>query len=410
MNEKESNLIVKKEGLAKFFLYKLDDNAIPSKSMNVFYNKKMIINRDITSLAIKAYSELYDQDLIIVDSMAASGISSIRLLVECNNVKKIYINDINPISIDLINKNLLLNNLDLEFKDQIHVSKKDANFLLSELAQKKMNTSNSAIAKKPSVISIDPFGTPNKFINSAFRAIQREKGMICITATDTAVLFGIKPKACIRKYMSKTLHVEYCKEIGARILIHFISRMANINKMGIIPLLTFYSNHFIRIFALTIKNQKQISDSFKNYGYILHCTNCNYRIKKNDNILEFNQFCPICNDNTNMTYAGPLWIGKIHDFDFLKKILLLNNNMNFANKKKIGKILQYCLDELNMPLSYYNIHKLSQKLKLSHVPKMEEVLNLIKDKGFEASRTHFDYTAIKTNMNLSELKKILLIN
>ena len=75
------NLIVRKEGLTEFYLFEVDDDSIPSKSMNVFYNKKMEINRDISSLAIKAYSKLYNQDLVIVDSMAASGISSIRFLL-----------------------------------------------------------------------------------------------------------------------------------------------------------------------------------------------------------------------------------------------------------------------------------------------------------------------------------------
>ena len=252
------NFVIRKEGLAEFYIFERDDDSIPSKSMSVFYNKKMEINRDISSLAIKAYNKLYNQDLVIVDSMAASGISSIRLLLECENIKKLYINDINPIAVELIQKNLALNQLKTD-GIRIEISRKDSNFLLSEIAQDNHLHAESEI-NKPNVISIDPFGTPNLYINSVFNAIQRSNGLVCITATDTAVLFGIRPKACIRKYMSKPLHNDYCKEIGARILIYFISRMANVNKLGIIPLLTFYSNHFIRVFALTIKDKK------KNFG------------------------------------------------------------------------------------------------------------------------------------------------
>ena len=215
----EKNLIIRKEGLAEFYLHEVDKDSIPSKSMNVFYNKKMVINRDISSLAIKAYSKLFDQDLVIVDSMSASGISSIRLLLECDNVKKIYINDLNPVAVDLIKKNISLNKLDAG-RIQIEISRKDANFLLSEIAQES-HLNPEGENKKPNIISIDPFGTPNLYINSAFNAIQRSNGLICITATDTAVLFGIRPKTCIRKYMSKPLHNDYCKEIGARILERF---------------------------------------------------------------------------------------------------------------------------------------------------------------------------------------------
>jgi len=60
-----------------------------------------------------------------------------------------------------------------------------------------------------------------------------------------------------------------------------------------------------------------------------------------------------------------------------------------------------------MPISYYNIHKISQQLKLSSIPKLEDLINLIEEKGYKASRTHFDFVSIKTDMKIDELKKIL---
>ncbi|MCK4381638.1 MAG: hypothetical protein KAW51_10900, partial [Candidatus Lokiarchaeota archaeon] len=228
MLKKDLTLI--KEGSVEFYIYNIDQGSIPSKSMNVFYNKKMEINRDISTLAINAYSYLYDQKkLIIIDSMAASGISSIRIIRECKNIEKIIINDINPGAIKLIKKNIKLNSL---YKPPIKIiiTQKDANLLFSEIATNKCKFSNKR-QKKPNIISIDPFGTPNIYIDSAFKTIQKVNGLMCITATDTAVLFGIRPKVCIRKYLAKPLHTEYCKEIGGRILIYYIFRIANINKM-----------------------------------------------------------------------------------------------------------------------------------------------------------------------------------
>jgi len=400
------NFVIRKEGLAEFYIFERDGDSIPSKSMNVFYNKKMEINRDISSLAIKAYNKLYNQDLVIVDSMAASGISSIRLLLECENIKKLYINDINPVAVELIQKNLALNQLNAD-GIRIEISRKDSNFLLSEIAQDNHLKSESEI-NKPNVISIDPFGTPNLYVNSAFNAIQRSKGLVCVTATDTAVLFGIRPKACIRKYMSKPLHNDYCKEIGARILIYFISRMANVNKLGIIPLLTFYSNHFIRVFALTIKDKKKISDYFNSYGYILHCKRCNYRRILESNILTLNDECPNCKSNEHMDFAGPLWIDELHEENFVKQVIKFNELANYSNKNKIIKILNILLEEINMPISYINIHKLCQELNLQAVPKMDELINLLQEQGFKASRTHFDYTSIKTNMELESIQELLL--
>jgi len=407
MSEEEKELVKVREGSAEIYVYLVDKDSIPSKSMNVFYNNTMEINRDISNLAIISYKKLYNPyELNIIDAMAASGISSIRMLMECENIKKIYINDINPIAIDLIYKNLELNPLNQD-SIEIQISNKDANLLFLEVAQQKEINSN-VVEGRPNVISIDPFGTPNKYIDSAFKTIAKTKGLLCITATDTAVLFGIKPAACVRKYMSKPLHTEYCKEIGARILLYFISRIANVNRLGILPLLTFYSNHFIRIFILTFKNKKKITESFSKYGFIIHCKNCGFRSAISIDPQKMIQLCPFCEENGKIEYAGPLWIGNIHDKLFVEDILLQNNYKNYRNKKRIFNLINLILDEIGMPLSYYNIHKLSQELKISNIPKIEKVLNIIKEKGFKASRTHFDFVSIKTDLNIKALKSNLL--
>ncbi|MFX1394943.1 MAG: tRNA (guanine(10)-N(2))-dimethyltransferase [Promethearchaeota archaeon] len=401
----KNDYVIIKEGFADFYVHSDDISSIPSKSMKVFYNKKMEINRDASCLAINAYNNLFNQNnLIIVDSMAASGISSIRMIKECNNIKKIFINDINPVAVDLIHKNIKLNNI---IGPKIIISQKDTNLLFSEIAQNTYpHFKNSQ--ERPNIISIDPFGTPNLYIDSAFKAIQKTNGLMCITATDTAVLFGVRPNACVRKYMSKPLRNEYGKEIGARILIYFISRIANINKLAIIPFLTFYSNHFIRVFALTLKNKKDILNYIKNYGFIIHCNNCGYRSIHQTNIIAIQIECPLCREKGKLDYAGPLWIGEIHDMAYLKEILNLNKESNYSNKKKLNKIFLFALNEINMPVSYYNIHKLCQILKLQKVPNMQKILSLIKKQGYKASRTHFDFTSIKTDMNINLLKELLL--
>ena len=405
MENKEFILI--KEGDAEIFVHYADKDLIPSKSMNVFYNKKMEINRDITNLAIIAYKKLYHQNsLIIVDSMAASGIGAIRMLKECENIKKIFINDLNPLAVDLIHKNILANGLS-NSNIEIEISRKDANFLFSEIAQKSYMFSEKEVSK-PNIISIDPFGTPNLYVDSAFKAIQRINGLICITATDTAVLFGIRPTTCIRKYMSKPLHTDYCKEVGARILVYFISKMANINGMGILPLLTFYSNHFIRVFGLTFKNKQEINESFKNYGYIIHCSNCGYRSTFNDILFQFPQKCPSCEGINTIDYAGPLWIDKLHNETFIRELIALNNSFKNKNKKRLHKLLMLSNDEIIMPPTYYNLHKLCQKLNLPFIPKINDVIEIIKNKGYKVSRTHFDYLSLKTNMELKLLENCLI--
>ncbi|KKK43660.1 MAG: tRNA (guanine(26)-N(2)/guanine(27)-N(2))-dimethyltransferase [Candidatus Lokiarchaeum sp. GC14_75] len=411
MDKKEqlfnTDLSVIREGNTEIFIHKSDKNTTPSKSMAVFYNKKMEINRDISNIAILAYNKLFNQSpLIIVDPMAGSGVGSIRMLKECKNIKKIYINDINPFAVEIIYKNLNLNEIKYD-SDKLVVSKKDAIFLFSEISQNSKKSPENKHSK-PNIISIDPFGTPNLYLDGAFKSIQKKDGLLCVTATDTAVLFGIKSKTCIRKYMSKPLRTEYSKEIGARILVHFISRIANVNKMGIIPILTFYTSHFIRVFCLTFKNQNEIFKYFKGYGYIIHCDNCGYRATFKANVLNIEKECPVCKNYSKIEYAGPLWINKIHDLKFVKKMIKINEKLKLKNNKRIDKLLNLIKEELDLPISYYNIHKLSKELKIPTIPKLETLINTIRKKGYCASRTHFDYLSIKTTMDLESLRGTLL--
>ena len=401
------NFSIINEGSTKIYIHNIDKNAVPSKSMSVFYNSKMEINRDISNLSILAYNKLINKNpLVMVDLMAASGVSSIRMLKECKNIKKIFINDINPVAVKILHKNISLNDLD-NHPAQIKISQKDANLLLNEIAQ---NSFLQSIYKdkKPNIISIDPFGTPNLYLDSAFKAIQRLNGLLCTTATDTAVLFGIRPNACLRKYFSKSLHTDYCKEIGARILIHFISRIANVNNLGIIPLLTFYSSHFLRIFCTTFKDKRKISKFSENYGYIIHCNNCGYRKTIKNNILDAAQECPECKNQNKIDYAGPLWIGEIHNEEFIKELLIFCEQSHFKNKKRINKLLSLIQEELKMPASYYNTHKLCQILEISMIPKLEILINKIKEKGYKCSRTHFDYLSFKSNLDIEGIKECLL--
>jgi tRNA (guanine26-N2/guanine27-N2)-dimethyltransferase len=404
-NFEETDLTKASENSFDFYIHKKDLSIIPSKSMHVFYNKKMELNRDISILAILAYNKIFNNEpLNVVDSMAASGIGSIRLFKSSDNIETILFNDINPLAIKIIEKNLKLNDIN---KKKVILTNIDANLLFINITQRLIQNKYK-INFHPNIIMIDPFGTPNLYIDSALKAIKKKDGLLCITATDTPVLFGVRSKACLRKYMSKPLHNEYCKEIGARILIYFISRIANLNNLSIRPILTFYSNHFIRIFVLTSKNKENIHEIItKNYGFIIHCMKCGYRISIPNNPLDGPNKCPNCGESEKIDYSGPIWKGELHDPAFLKEVNSLNAKFEFSNKKKIDKIIKFACEEIGMPISYYNIHKLCQKNKLPNIPKIEELMEILEKKGFTSSRTHFDFTSFKTDANIAEIEKIL---
>src|SRR3989338_10993986 len=156
-----------------------------SKDMGVFYNPVMQQNRDISVLLLNS---MENKSMQIADPLAASGIRSIRFLKELKKgkIKNITVNDYSKDAIKLIKSNLELNKIKWKESKKIQIINEEANlFLLNSMGF--------------DYIDIDPFGTPNPFLDSACKRISRN-GILAVTATDTSALCGTYINACKRKY------------------------------------------------------------------------------------------------------------------------------------------------------------------------------------------------------------------
>jgi tRNA (guanine26-N2/guanine27-N2)-dimethyltransferase len=187
LQKKLSSMDKIKEGRAVISVY---EGKI-SKKLPVFYNPVMKMNRDISVLLLNSVA---DKEIKIADIMAGSGVRSIRFLLELEKgkISGITINDYSENAVKDIKKNLRLNKIKISKK--IEITNKDANNLLLE-------------SFGFNYIDIDPFGTPNPFLDSAVKRISRE-GILAVTATDTSALAGSFPTACKRKYWAVPLRNE----------------------------------------------------------------------------------------------------------------------------------------------------------------------------------------------------------
>ena len=175
-----------------------------SKEMGVFYNPVMSLNRDVSVLLLDSIDK---NNLQIADPLAASGVRSIRFLKELgkDKIKNISINDMSNDAIKSIKDNLALNKIQYRNNKKISIINEDANLFL-------LNSAGF------DYIDIDPFGTPNPYLDSACRRLARN-GILAVTATDTSALCGTYPGACIRKYWAIPRKDCMMHETGLRILI-----------------------------------------------------------------------------------------------------------------------------------------------------------------------------------------------
>jgi tRNA (guanine26-N2/guanine27-N2)-dimethyltransferase len=343
---------------------------------SVFYNKEGEMNRDISVSAIQIFQKEFKEKITVCDALSATGARGLRYAKEISEIKEVILNDKNPMALKLIRKNIKENKL----SKKCIVSKEDANILMRK---------NVFI-----VIDIDPFGSPNIFMDSAARSVYH-RGFLCVTATDQSALAGTYPNSCFRKYGIKTVRTEFYNELGVRILLSFI--ILNLSKYdrAFMPVMSFADKHYYRVFG-KIEHAGKISDLLKEFKYVSYCTCGNWIIGTKEK----------CSCGKKFDLIGPVYLGSIMDKKFCKKVLADIRKRNFNLKKQEEKLLSLLVAESDMPPFYYDIHFLAKKFGFK-IPKTEYLIKKVKSKGFKATRTHFCPTAIKTDAETKVLKKIL---
>ncbi len=348
-----------------------------SKKLPVFYNPLMKLNRDMSILLLRAIDK---EDMQVASPLAGSGVREIRMLLELlpEKIRIIHANDYSEAAVDSIRKNIELNKIDT----RIEVHQKDANiFLLEGLGF--------------DYIDIDPFGSPNPFLDSAVQRLSRG-GILAVTATDTSALTGTYPQATMRKYHSFSMRNEFMHETGIRILIRHVQMTAAEHEKALTPIFSYSKDHYFRIFFSCEKGRTRVDKLLEQHGYILYCRKClDRRIAKGI----FNDKRCVCGQGYE--YAGLLWLGQLWDSDLIRKML--------ADSEEHLSFLSTILEESDVPsVGFYNVSWLARSIKLQSLPRIEMIIEKLKAQGHKASRTHFDGEGIRaSSFDLEAFKELI---
>jgi tRNA (guanine26-N2/guanine27-N2)-dimethyltransferase len=245
-------------------------------------------------------------------------------------------------------------------------------------------------------IDIDPFGSPNDFLETSIVRLSRG-GILAVTATDTAPLSGTFPDACQRKYWAKPLHNSLMHEVGLRILIRKVQLIGAQHDKALIPVYTYFKDHYNRLFFKCIKGKHEVDKLLAQHKYFLYCNKCMTFFTSEHNNLE----CARCKGL--LVYAGPLWVGKLCDEKTAELIYKCNKD------EKHDRFLFNVMSETKTDLiGFYDIHELCKYYR-KKIPSFESLIKKISDMGYKVSRTHFTLLGIKTNMPIDEFVKAIEI-
>ncbi|MBU0667162.1 MAG: tRNA (guanine(26)-N(2))-dimethyltransferase [Nanoarchaeota archaeon] len=321
-----------------------------SKKLPVFYNPVMKLNRDISVLLLNSVD---NKQMQIALPMVGSGIRGLRFLYELKKgkLKTLFLNDYKEDFYEVLKNNFSLNE---SFNGEIIVSNDDANSFLLE-------------SSGFDYIDIDPFGTPNPFLDSAVKRISRN-GVLAVTATDTSALCGTYENACKRKYWAKPLRNELKHEVGLRILIRKVQLVAAQYEKALTPIFSYSRDHYMRVFFKCEKGKTKVDELLKLHDF----------------------FCG----------AGPVWLGSLWDVKLVQHLLKIA-------PFDLKKFLELILSEAKIGVAgFYDIHEICKKERLP-IPKFYLLMEQIKKKGFQVSRTHFSELGLRSGVKKEDLIKLI---
>ncbi|MDP7975936.1 MAG: hypothetical protein ACP5T5_00410 [Thermoprotei archaeon] len=331
-----------------------------------FYNPVASLNRDI-SLAV--VSLLHEPR--VADVMTGVGARAIRYALIG---AKVDANDLSPSSLSLLLKSARENGV----SENVMVQSSDARVFLAV---------NSSPNHRYDLVDLDPFGSPAPYIDAALSAV-KVGGMLGFTATDLATLCGRYPQAALEKYGSLTFRSEFCHEIAVRVLISYAFRRARVQGLFIDPLLSFYADHYVRVFVRVSMNRT--ADPSLALGYVGYLFKSKVRKWGNDLMELLGRFKE---GNGLPEVAGPLWLGELSSPDFVRRVAdaLKARERMYQNPQRAIKLIHLLRDELGHAPFYYTLPTLLR----GRSPSTESVVGRLTEAGLSASATHFDGQGVR---------------
>lgn len=339
----------------------------------VFYNPKMANNRTMSVIAVSAYASYMERnELVLCEPLTSTGARAIRYAKEVPGVSKVFAGDINADAVKLAEVNAEANGVG----DLVEVVKEDANVLLSRLKN------------RCDVVDVDPFGSPQPYLDSAFRSV-KDLGLVCVTATDLAVLTGRHPHKCMKRYHAEVFPTPFGLEVGIRILIGYMGRVAASYGLRLEPLVSWYEGHYYRVCVLVVRSRKDSIDNMMRQGYVVYD-----RVDRRRQLVR-GYPCP------SERGMGPLWSDRLSLPLFLRYMMWEASRRPYA-PEEVKKFIRTLYEESSAPPLYYLTYEFA---RFGYEPSREQIVRALSAGGFSAWFTHFDSRGFKTVAGVEEINE-----
>lgn len=377
----------------------------------VFYNPAMSRSRTRSVLLMQYAIEnklLGNGPIYAVDGLAATGLRARRWLNELpkESAERIHatIIDMNQYALDLA----------LKTHDEFPPDHSEG-----ELKAINGDLRSAILNQGWHWVDIDPYGSPTPFLDTAIQSMAR-KGIIEVSATDTAALTGSSKNPLLRRYGARVRNDGLAHDSALRVLLATVGRVASKHERRIEPLISIWDSHHLRVSMRVIRSIEGANKIEESLGWrvysptheeVLASIKSGLHTETSLDILPMDCFLPlhypIKRDDERV--SGPMWIknmGKKEVLAFMteervlqmcgpdpmKEDLLQWTEKEFDyENRRILRSVKNLADEANAIETQHHIlvDYLSSWLKIGSPPSPKKLVKSIIEAGYSASLANY---------------------
>lgn len=337
-----------------------------------FYNPAMRVNRDLSVLLVDAFARGRGRPVDVADVLAGAGARSLRLAHEVPGDITVHANDGDPNAVAAVAAGMAENGVP---EGRLDIRQGGAHAMLA--------------GRRFDVVDVDPYGSPAPFTDAAVRAT-RHRGLVCLTATDTAALCGRYPRVCRRRYGAwHGLHAHpWRAEVGLRILHGAVVRAAARHERGATPVLSVAQGHWMRVVCRIEDGRGRADAAWKGLADAV------------PDARGAAAFVGRAPDGPHR--AGPLWTGALHEAGLLDS--MAERAPGHALAAPTRALLHALRAEADAPPFWTQAGDLASRLG-TDAPRQETFRRALSAAGFAVAPTHMDPRGTRTDAPWEDVQR-----
>ncbi|CDW84572.1 -dimethylguanosine trna methyltransferase family protein [Stylonychia lemnae] len=401
----------------------------------------------------------------ILEALAATGLRSVRYMKEISPITKLLANDIDSTATELMKKNFDFNNID---PNLYQICTQDA---IDVMNLQRMNKTFFDVVDLDPYGTAVPFleSCLNSLADGGLIAVTFTDMAVLCSRTPHVTFYKYGGSPLNKRYCHEMVSLSVLIFHQAlRLVLHMISQMANRQQKYIEPLVSLTVDFYVRLFIRVHDGPQKCHSSITKYSHVFQCMECesfwtlpfgthteqeitkepSHKWQKPENINQEDAIktrqatkkqsnqnqqeeekesekklkdkyqvsrissipnrCTVCEGPLAM--GGPIWNGKIHNIEFVQRLLEVARNnsdkthadyqkeVKLGTTKRIQAILAAIIDEDQCgesPLNW-DFSQISSSLKMQN-PKKNELFNAFRSVGSKLTQTYYDPRQYKTD-------------